>query len=129
MAGYLLDTHTWAWSLTNNPNLSQAASTAMNGTEVTAVSPITIFEITQKVRLGKWQEMEPMVHQLVQTLIAQGASIAALTPQIAQSAGLLDWPHCDPFDRIIAATALATNATLISADTAFDSVPGLRRIW
>ncbi|MGL5012179.1 MAG: type II toxin-antitoxin system VapC family toxin, partial [Paracoccaceae bacterium] len=58
-----------------------------------------------------------------------GVVFAPLTEDISLSAGLLDWSHRDPFDRMIAATALAFDMTLISADTAFDAVPGLRRVW
>ena len=33
----------------------------MNAADSVLVSPITFFEIAQKVRLGKWPEMEPFV--------------------------------------------------------------------
>jgi PIN domain nuclease of toxin-antitoxin system len=44
-------------------------------------------------------------------------------------AGSLDWPHRDPFDRLLAATALINGWPLISADPAFDRLTGLRRVW
>ena len=94
-----------------------------------AVSPISIFEIAQKVRLGKWPEMMAFEAEMPALLDLQGPLIIALTPQIALRAGLLDWPHRDPFDRMLAATALVAGMALISADTVFDAVPGLRRIW
>ncbi|MES2432525.1 MAG: PIN domain-containing protein [Pseudomonadota bacterium] len=73
--------------------------------------------------------MEPMVAVLLETLTAQRAVLAPFSAEIAQEAGLLDWPHRDPFDRILAATALMGSMDFISADPAFDAVPGLRRIW
>jgi PIN domain nuclease of toxin-antitoxin system len=36
--------------------------------------------------------------------------------------------HHDPFDRMIAATALEEGLTLVSADPAFDS-SGVTRLW
>lgn len=47
----------------------------------------------------------------------------------AHLAGLLDWDHGDPFDRMLAAQAIVEDATLVSADDAFRFVPpacGLR---
>jgi PIN domain nuclease of toxin-antitoxin system len=44
-------------------------------------------------------------------------------------AGHLDWSHKDPFDRMLAAQAVLEDATLVSADAAFDSAPGVRRLW
>ncbi len=47
--------------------------------------------------------------------------------------GGLDWSHKDPFDRMIAATALELACPLISKDPAFDDLlafPGwIGRVW
>ena len=59
---------------------------------------------------------------------AAGFFDAPLTPAIALRASLLDWPHRDPFDRLIAATAEAMDARLVSRDPAFDGLP-VRRVW
>lgn len=129
MAVVLLDTHAWAWSLTADPQLSLMARRVMRFSETVAVSPISIYEIAQKVRLGKWPAMAPLVGNLLESLERQGAIPAPLTPEIALNAGLLDWSHRDPFDRLLAATALVAGIDLVSADTVFDQVPDLRRIW
>lgn len=46
---------------------------------------------------------------------------------------MLDWPHRDPFDRLIAATAVELRCSLVSKDTAFDALDGTAgwhgRIW
>ena len=127
----LLDTHAWAWSLWDDPRLSDRARDAMGRAEAVRVSPITFFEIGQKVRIGKWPEMEPHLDGLPAQLRAQGGFVAELTAEAALLASRLDWAHRAPFDRIIAATALVTGATLISADTMFGTLedPGLRRLW
>jgi PIN domain nuclease of toxin-antitoxin system len=42
----------------------------------------------------------------------------------------MDWSHCDPSDRILAATAELTGAPLLSAEPVFDKfLPGIRGIW
>ena len=129
MAGILLDTHIWSWTLTFESRLSTVASTALEEAETRVVSPVSFYEIAQKVRLGKWPAMAPYVGGLEQSVVDQGMIVAPLTAEIALLAGLLDWDHRDPFDRILAATALVMDIDLISADTTFDEVPYLRRMW
>lgn len=125
----LLDTHVWVWSIDDAPRLTTTAMQAIEGSDVTLVSPITLFEICQKVRLGKWPEMVAHVGHLQEFLATQNIIIAPLSADVCTRAGLLDWSHGNSFDRMIAATALVTGAALISADTAFDAVAGLQRIW
>ena len=59
----------------------------------------------------------------------EGFSALPISLRHAQQAGALPDLHRDPFDRLIAATALVHGWVLISADTAFDTLTGLRRIW
>jgi len=124
----LLDTHTWAWSLLG-VRLTSRAREVLQGSALIMVSPVSIFEICQKVRLGKWSDMEPKVTTLLKALSDQGGHWAELSADVAHLAGSLEWPHGDPFDRLLAATALVNGWPLISADPAFDSLIGLRRIW
>lgn len=123
----LLDTHAWAWSLSGDPRLSAPALAAIGSADAVFVSPISFFEIAQKVRLGKWPEMEAFVEELPSLLQRQGGLSAALEPAICVAAGVLAWPHRDPFDRLLAATARHYALPLVSADTIFDGVAA--RIW
>jgi len=127
VSAVLLDTHVWAWSLTGHERISSEALTAIVRADIVYVSPITFFEIAQKVRLGKWPAMDSLVDRLPSLLADQGGQAAAFTPVIAVVAGSLDWPHRDPFDRFIAATALQRKLSLISADRVFDGI--VERIW
>ena len=127
MKAVLLDTHSWAWSLTGDVRLSTTAIAAIEAAETVFVSPISFFEIAQKVRLGKWPEMVPFVSQLAALLDEQGGSVAGFDPAICIAAGIMPWGHRDPFDRFLAATAMHCNFPLVSADTVFDGV--ITRIW
>ena len=124
----LLDTHTWAWSLLGT-KLSVAARSAIESAALTWVSPISVYEIAQKAHIGKWPEMLPRLPDLQAALGRQDGLWADLTPEIAHLAGTLAWPHRDPFDRLLAATALVHGWVLVSADPVFDSLIGLRRVW
>lgn len=127
MTSVLLDTHVWAWSLGGDRRLSQRALAAMQEADTVLVSPITFFEIAQKVRLGKWPEMENFLDQLPGLLRAQGGVVADFGPSICLEAGMMDWVHRDPFDRLIAATARQSALLLISADAVFDRI--VTRVW
>ncbi|ALN75197.1 MULTISPECIES: type II toxin-antitoxin system VapC family toxin [unclassified Aureimonas] len=124
MRSVLLDTHAWAWSLTGDARLSVRATSAMTEAETVFVSAISLFEIGQKVRLGKWPEMEPFLHRLVELAEEQGARLVPLSAEASLLAATLPWAHRDPFDRIIGATAMAKGLTLVSADAAFEGLAG-----
>ncbi|MCJ2114643.1 type II toxin-antitoxin system VapC family toxin [Methylobacterium sp. E-025] len=123
----LLDTHAWAWSLTNDRRLSLAARQSISAAATVYVSPITFFEIGQKVRLGKWPDMAPFADSLADLLLQQGGRTSALTGEICLMAGTMDWSHRDPFDRLPAATAPIRAMRRISADAVFDG--RVTRIW
>lgn len=127
MKAVLLDTHSWAWTLSRDRRLSSAATEAIENAQSVLVSPISFFEIAQKVRLRKWPEMTPFVGRLPALLAEQGGGIAAPEAQICAAAGTMVWVHRDPFDRLLAATALHYNLPIISADTVFDGV--VTRLW
>jgi PIN domain nuclease of toxin-antitoxin system len=42
-------------------------------------------------------------------------------------AGTMEWTHRDPFDRLLAASALRGRISIVSADSVFDAV--LLHIW
>lgn len=119
MNAVLLDTHAWAWSLTGDDRLSKPALAAIEGASAVLVSPISFLEI--------WPEMEPFVGQLPELLDRQGGSVAAFDPAICVTAGTMAWSHRDPFDRLLAATAVHRNLPMVSADTVFDGI--VTRIW
>jgi PIN domain nuclease of toxin-antitoxin system len=127
LTNVLLDTHSWAWSLAGDERLSKPAFAAMKAADSVLVSPITFFEIAQKVRLGKWPEMEPFVSQLPALLDRQGGLVAGFGPAICVAAGMMAWTHRDPFDRLLAATAMHYNLPLVSADVVFDGI--VMRLW
>ena len=129
MTRVLLDTHAWAWSLSVSERLSPSARTTIAEAGIRYVSPISLYEIGQKARLRRWPEMQPLVPRLVEIAAEQGNAIAPLDAHICLAAATLDWPHRDPFDRIIAATCLAEGLALVSADAAFDGLGRLARVW
>ena len=129
MTSILLDTHTWVWSFANDALLSSRARTAIREADTVYVSPISFFEIGQKVRTGQWPEMQGRVKELPAILKEQGGSIATLTPEICLNASTMNWEHRDPFDRLIVSTALALDVALVSKDSTFEDRDDLTLVW
>jgi PIN domain nuclease of toxin-antitoxin system len=133
VTAYLLDTHVWAWAIKFDKLLPQRMANMLIRADAIHISSVSFYEITQKVRIGKWPEMEPIADGLSDVLSDQGGQLASMTGEIGQLAGLLDWGHRDPFDRMIAATSIVLHLPLVSADPIFDQLssrsdwPG--RVW
>lgn len=133
MTRVLIDTHVLAWSLIDPARLSNAALAALKEASEILVPPCALHEITLKVRNGNWDDMIPHAERLDNLCSDQGFFFAPYTARMAMAAGSLAWEHRDPFDRMIAATALELSCPLISKDGAFDGlrdVPAWKgRIW
>jgi PIN domain nuclease of toxin-antitoxin system len=96
------------------------------------VSVVSIWEMGMKFRRGKWSEIEAILNDPAGCIAGEGMMPLPVTLMHARAAGLLDWDHGDPFDRMLAAQAIAEDATLVTADRAFTFVPaaaGLRTLW
>jgi PIN domain nuclease of toxin-antitoxin system len=129
LRGVLLDTHAFVWNLNEPGRLSARARSAIEAATDVLVSPISFFEVGQKVRIGKWPEASALMPRLQSVFRERGGAVARLDAPICLAAATLDWPHRDPFDRIIAATCLADGLALVSADAAFDGLGRLVRVW
>lgn len=133
MSHLLIDTHVLAWSLITPANLPVQVQNLLQSGATVHVPPCALHEITLKVHLGKWPAMAPYAGTLDSLCSAQGFRIAPYTARMAMMAGSLNWSHRDPFDRMIAATAIEMACPLISKDGAFDGLPSTTgwkmRIW
>ena len=123
----LLDTHVWAWTLTDDRRISDRARREITDADTIFVSAISFFEIAQKVRTGKWPEMAPHLDRLPELLESQRAIAASVEAADCLLAGAMDWPHRDPIERLLIATALRRRVPIVSADLVFDGL--VARIW
>ncbi|MFX0547384.1 type II toxin-antitoxin system VapC family toxin [Roseovarius sp. S1116L3] len=129
MTSVLLDTHAWVWSFLDDDQLSRTARGAIENADAVYVSPISFFEIGQKVGIGKWPEMAPHLRDLPDILRGQGGLTATLTPDICIHASARAWDHRDPFDRLIASTAELSGLRLISKDAVFSGLSDIHVVW
>ena len=125
----LLDTHALLWFLADDPRLSATAKTAIEDpANERWLSPISLLEIALKNRLGKLPLPEPLDTMFPADLAAEDIHLFPLEPQHIEPLTTLPLHHKDPFDRLIAATALVESLRLVSVDPAFDAY-GLKRLW
>ena len=108
--------------------LSQEGEAAMRSGDV-LVSAVSVWEITRKAALGK---LPPMIRQgpdaLTVFLRRMGHRLIPLTPEIAELSNTLTWHHVDPMDRMLIATALNEEATIITSDRIFAAY-GVPVLW
>lgn len=99
-----------------------------NETIEIVVSAASAWEIAIKVRLGNLPEGKALEQRFVEALDEIGYTLLPIDAQTALRAGRLTPDHGDPFDRMIAAQALALDIPVISKDDKLDQF-GVRRIW
>ena len=125
----LLDTHTLAWWLLDDPKLSSRVAELIKsaGADV-CVSAVSAYEATLKHRLGKWPEIGPLAGAFEQIVAAEGFTLLPVTGRHAARAGFFSAAHRDPFDRILAAQAEIEELTLATNDRRFVDF-GTRTVW
>ncbi len=125
----LLDTHTVIWASLDPVSLSRSAATIIANEENTIlVSAVTAWEIATKVRRGKMPEAEHLERVFLEKMKEAGYELLGIVVEDGLRAGRLIGTHRDPFDRMLAAQALARDIPVLSNDKHLDQF-GVRRIW
>jgi PIN domain nuclease of toxin-antitoxin system len=118
-----LDTHVAVWLYANRQDLLSDAVRERLEVDRLAISPMAVLELTYLREIGRITADGPTV------LAALGADIG-LEPDPAPLAEIVERAHAcswtrDPFDRVIAAHAIAVGATLLTRDASLqEHVPG-----
>lgn len=114
MKRLLLDTHLVLWWLDADRRLGPAGRRLIDSSDC-AVSVISLAEIAMKVAAGK---LRMPALPLDEKLRDVGIAVVSLTPAHIRAAGRLMGHHPDPFDCLLAGTALAEQMTLLTRDAA-----------
>ena len=114
----LLDTHVLLWLDRDDPLLGSTAdrmaeSALAEGT--LAASAITFWEIALLLAKDRIELARPLV-QWRRDLLASGLIECPVVGEIGIAAAQIEGLHGDPADRIILATAVHHQATLVTAD-------------
>lgn len=129
----VLDTHTLIWWVNDPATLSKPAKKAIeaamksNSVHVSCISSWEIALLVERCRLRLALDVRDWLYRCEAlpflTFVSVSNAIAV------ESVRLPDFPHADPADRIIAATALSLGAALVTKDDKLQNYPHLKTIW
>lgn len=128
----VLDTHVALWALGNVGMLSAPAVQAIEETEAEGnrcvVSTLSFYEVARAIFRGRITPHRPADQILAE--MERRFLVRPLTPQIALAAAQLpaNFPS-DPFDRIIAATAMVEGVPLLTADQHIRRSRAVHTVW
>jgi PIN domain nuclease of toxin-antitoxin system len=129
----LLDTHALLWWVNDPSLLSTSAQSAIGAavkSKTVQVSCISSWEIALLVERGRLQLTLDVRDWLYRCEKLPFLSFVPVSNAIAvESVRLPGFPHPDPADRIIAATALSLGAVLVTKDDKLRNYSHLKTIW
>ena len=115
----LLDTHTFLWWNTDDPQLSDRVREIIaDGDNVIWFSAASAWEIALKAGKGRLLLPEQPREYVLRRLLLHGFRALAVEAQHALAVYELPAVHSDPFDRLLVVQSRAERLPLLSADPA-----------
>lgn len=129
----VLDTHTFVWWISTPELLSGAARKAIDaaaGGSVMYVSAISVWEIALLANRGRLRLTLEVADWIARCEGLPFLNFVPVDNLVALKANeLADYANRDPADRMIIATALLLNATVITKDTGILAYRHVRSRW
>lgn len=129
----VLDTHVLLWWVNDPATLSKQALKAVDAavkSRSVHVSCISSWEIALLVERGRLRLALDVRDWLCRCESLPFLTFVPVSNAIAvESVRLPDFPHPDPADRIITATALSLGAALVTKDDKLRNYPNVKTIW
>jgi PIN domain nuclease of toxin-antitoxin system len=129
----LLDTHVAAWLVTRPQRLSRRATAAIrraSASDGLAIASVTLMELAQMLATGQIRP-RGLPQAWLQDFVRETAvATREVTPDIAVVAAHLPLTFpADPFDRLIAATAIVERMAIVTADERIQDSGVVETIW
>ena len=116
MGRYLLDTHAAIWFFNGDDALSETAKKIILDTSNTKyLNVVSVWEVTVKLSIGRL-DVVGKTADFVEDAKINGFIILPIRISHLTALESLPLIHRDPFDRLLIATAIAEEMTLITAD-------------
>jgi PIN domain nuclease of toxin-antitoxin system len=130
----MLDTHALVWWVAEPKRIPAPArrllDAAVKARDTIAISSISIWEIAMLVDRGRLKLTIGVDQWIAHVEALPFLRFVPVDNRIALKAVHLgDFPHRDPADRIIVATATGLSATLVSADARIRALDSIDTIW
>ena len=119
MTSILLGTCALIWLGNGDTALSLDARQAIEECESVYVSPISLWEVSNKCRKGKLLLKHPPREWFDRILQRYQLAILPLTNEVMFLAGELPEHHKDPADRMIIASAMVNGLVVVTSDRNF----------
>jgi PIN domain nuclease of toxin-antitoxin system len=130
---YLLDTHTFIWTLSEDEKLSDVARPIIENTNNSIfVSSVSFWEISLKFSTGKLKLSGFVPEEMPELSKKLGFEIITPTPnESASFHKLIITTHKDPFDRMLIWQAIQRDLVFISKDESLKQykAAGLKLLW
>jgi PIN domain nuclease of toxin-antitoxin system len=125
----LLDTHALYWWMIEERRLSAKARKLIGSRSARIfVSPASAYELAYKHRAGGLPKASALVRNFDAELAEEGFLALPITLEHGRRAGELADEHGDPFDRMLAAQAIAEDMAVVSNDAKLGAL-GARCLW
>jgi len=123
----LLDTHIWLWGALEPQRLSRRVNKALSDpANELWLSPISVGELIVLLRKGRLTLPDDVAAWVAKTVQDLQLTEASLTVEVALAIASINFPHGDPADHFLAATAKVFDLTLVTADEHLIKLPGIR---
>ena len=120
----LLDTHILIWLDSDQKRLpGHVASALLDPGNRLLVSVASLWEMQIKLQLGKLRLPSPLEELVRRQRTGNSVDLVEVRIEHVLAVGQLPSHHNDPFDRLIAATAIVEDARLVTVDRVFENYP------
>jgi len=122
----LLDTHIWLWSTLDPQRLSRRVSKALaDRANELWLSPVSVGELIVLLHKGRLKLPSEIAAWVAKTMQDLQLTEAPLTVEVALAISTINFPHGNPADHFLAATAKVFDLTLVTSDEHLIHLPGL----
>jgi PIN domain nuclease of toxin-antitoxin system len=126
----ILDTHTWIWYASEDPQLSKPAKGRITRAEALGVHPVSCWEVAMLSNAGRIKLSLDVTQWIARALERPKVELLPFTPAAAiRAAGLGGSFPGDPADRFIVGTALDMGVPLVTRDQRISDWGHVQTIW